>query len=253
MATSKLVRILASIFGSIVGGFIGDRIGFTVLIPFSIILLIISVYPLLSLDNVENSQQDESSIVQNITNRNKIIDSLCLMAYGFQKPFSYTFWPLYLKRHFTERYAVVGLDQSLNLIFAFLMVSYISKYIDEQRKLSLVFSMLFHSLIWLVRMCINDITQATITSMIFGITESFSNICFFAYNYDKADVRGIESHLILQESSISFGNAIGWMVMYAHGDTFFSGGSMFIVAIVGTLAQIPFCFTGTPKQSVKNS
>lgn len=233
-ATASLMGIVTPI----IGGFTVERFGYTRLIWFSLIGLILSVLPLFWIKVVKErySFSYAQTFREVFASKNRMLLYVYAME-GAESIVGSIVWPIFLFQLVKGNYAAVGLNTSLIVAASCVLELVMGFLIDKKSNPKLLhLGVGLSALGWLIKAFVTTIGQVVFA----GIYHSFALIIerapFEAVMYARAADAGhyIDEYTVLREMALNIGR-IAMLVACLIGVTFIGYSAGFILAAIATL------------------
>jgi MFS family permease len=207
-----LSNISSSLFhaaGPLIGGLILYYFSFGILFTVVSLLLIISMVPLLFSKDVHEPLQIS---LKDIFDRKRMKRALALMGFGIESSIAVVIWPIFIFG-ILNSYVSLGLVSTVGLFFSLIATFVIGKFADSRRLFILRFGAIFTSLIWFIKIFVTTSLQIFLIDSLHGVTRTMKYISFDALSYDRANRRGIVSHMVFREIFIHMGRVLLYITL----------------------------------------
>lgn len=207
---------LASSFGPIIGGLLIIVLGFNYLFTLSIILMIISIFPLIfSVEERSHGKHNAYLIFKRyISEKNLIGTSTAFAVIAFEDVVYSILWPLLLLT-LTGSFAKLGIITTVSISISAIFAVYIGKIIDKNGpKLIHKIGVIFNSLLHFSRIFANQTLFAILVDISDKLNGSLYSVPFNSITYDVAKKEHYDSDFIIyREIIMHIGIACGLFIL----------------------------------------
>lgn len=207
----KDVVTIINIFLPIVASFFINRFGFNIIFIISIILHLISIMPLLKMDDINLKYSfNYFESFKKIFSKDFWHDSVLFFLEGAEGVSSVILWPimifLVLKNDFTS----LGILSSAIILFTIITNLIIGKLSDKKSKKNIIKAgAILYSFGWFMKMFSFSSIQLFLSSLYHNISDSIIRVSYDSYWYDEDFKKGdyIDEYIVLRESTIHAGRS----------------------------------------------
>ncbi len=234
----------AGLISPFIGGIIATFFGFKVLFWFSIFFIIISIFPLFSLNNLKPTNEFSFSKIIPLFRKNKkfFTGTVAISFIGIAEDI---IWPIFIFLGM-KTLVSVGLVGTLVIAGSIIFTLIIGRTIDKEKNYNLLrLGGLLYAFTWIIRVCTTSPLLLYVTSLFAGFFSLMVIVSFSVFVYDKIRYSEDAGEFIVFREIPAF---VGRMILLVFLFFFFNNFSaVFFMAAIVSLFFVFFTFRKTKK------
>ncbi|MCA9352855.1 hypothetical protein KC901_01595 [Patescibacteria group bacterium] len=209
LAIMSNIEIIFSAVIPIFTGFVIARYGFSPIFLISIIVVLASIIPLLSLETTyeEYSFSYWESFKKLFAKKNRSL-FLSHFSRGTETAVSGVIWPIYIFIAFNEEYTTFGIIASLSVLSLVLLRAFVG-YLDDigKKQLLLKISGFLGASSWILKMFVDTPTEVFAADTYYNTGRASQDMAYTHTMYEHAADNGsyIDEYTVFRELSLNFG------------------------------------------------
>ena len=208
----KDVVTIINIFLPFIAGLFIEESGFNIIFIISIFLHLISIIPLLKMDDIKVEYSfNYLESFKKIFSKEFWHDSILFFLEGAESTFSVILWPLLMFLILKGNYQELGIISSCIVLFTIILNIILGKMADKQDKKKMVKTgALLYSAGWIMKMFSYTGFQVFLSSLYHNMADSLMRVPYDTYWYEQDFKKGryIDEYVILREATIHAGRSL---------------------------------------------